>query len=144
MSQRYQSVRFMILCWEGEGDQRGPVLVCIMNAFRPFKWLGNQGLSPERSVDELGDVHDLQGHLVSFDIGRHGSDTLLAGGDDRLCAGTQRLFDFLFSNLPREFCIDHLEIAADATEAVLPIAREFSKLDTGDGTNDGPRFDSFA
>jgi hypothetical protein len=50
------------------------------------------------SVHQLGDVHDLEGHLVSFHIGGHGSDALLAGRHHGLGAGTQDFLDLSLGN----------------------------------------------
>lgn len=43
-------------------------------------------LTPECPMNKLGYIHDLDGHLISFHMGQHGSHTLLTGGNDGLGA----------------------------------------------------------
>ena len=82
-------------------------------------------------MDELGDIHDLQGDLVSSHIGGHGSHTLLTGRDDRLGAGGHDLLDFSFGDGGRQLRIDHLQVpAAAAALTILTISREFYKPHT--------------
>ena len=80
-------------------------------------------------MNKLGYIHDLDGHLVSFHMGQHGSHTLLAGGNYGLDACAYNLFDLLSGNLGRQFLIDHLEVTAAAAAVTLfPIIVKFDQL----------------
>jgi hypothetical protein len=73
------------------------------------------------SLNEFGNVQDLQGYLISSYIGIHCSNALLAGGDDRLGSGGHDFVDFLSGNFGGKPGIDHFQVAAATTSAVFTI-----------------------
>ena len=66
--------------------------------FYKRKWI-RIVLSLECPINKLANIHDLDGDLIPFGIGGHGTDALLTGRHDSLGASCQNFFNFLLGNL---------------------------------------------
>jgi hypothetical protein len=87
-------------------------------------------------LNKLGNIQDLKRHFIPSHISGHGAHTLLTGGNNRLGAGLDDFFYFLFGDFLGQLGVDHLQVApTSAAPAGLTIFGEFHQFYARDGLN---------